>query len=66
MLTESDSRREFIKKSAYVVPIILSLNVALVEARAASMPENQGRGDPPPRGNRGGGRPSRPTRDPGR
>ena len=36
MFTESDSRREFIKKSAYIVPAVLSLNVALVEARAGS------------------------------
>lgn len=31
-----DSRREFLKKSAYVVPAVLTLNLALVEARAAS------------------------------
>jgi hypothetical protein len=31
-----DSRREFLKKSAYVVPVVLTLNLALVEARAAS------------------------------
>ncbi len=62
MLTGSDSRRDFIKKSVYVVPMIFSLNVALVEASSASMPPNQGRGGDPPHGNRGN-RGKRPTRD---
>jgi hypothetical protein len=31
-----DSRRDFMKKGAYVVPAVLTLNLALVEARAAS------------------------------
>lgn len=62
MLTANDSRREFLKKSAYVVPTILSLNVALVEARASSMPDpNMGKGGSPPRGQRPSNRP--PTRD---
>ena len=65
MLLGSDSRREFLRKSVYVVPTILSLNVALVEARAASMPANQGRGQRPPQGEREP-RDRRPTRDLGR
>jgi hypothetical protein len=37
MVTKNDaSRREFLKTSAYVVPAVLTLNLALVEARAAS------------------------------
>jgi len=37
MFTNDDtSRRDFLKKTAYVVPVVLSLNLALVEARAAS------------------------------
>jgi hypothetical protein len=52
MKRNSDSRRQFLKKSAYVVPAILSLNVALVEARAASMDEDRGRGRSGPRGQR--------------
>ena len=55
MFTGSDSRLEFIKKSAYIVPAVLSLNVALVEARAGSPagpcdgggPPGQGGGGPP-------------------
>ena len=62
MLSGSDSRREFLTKSVYIVPTILSLNVALVEARAASMPPNRGRGRGPHRGPRED-RPMRPTRD---
>ena len=67
MFTESDSRREFIKKSVYVVPAVLSLNVALVEARAGSPrgpcgdgAPGQGGGGPPgclPPGQGGGGPP---------
>jgi len=33
---DGDSRRDFLKKTAYVVPAVLTLNLALVEARAAS------------------------------
>lgn len=33
---DRDSRREFLKKGAYVLPAVLTLNLALVEARAAS------------------------------
>ena len=65
MLSDNDSRRDFLKKSVYVVPTILSLKVALVEARAASMPSNQGRGESPPTGEREP-RERRPTRDLGR
>ena len=35
---ENETRRDFIKKAAYVVPAVLSVNVALVEARAGSPP----------------------------
>lgn len=65
MLTGSDSRRGFLKKSVYVVPTILTLKLALVEARAASMPPNQGRGDSPPQGHRED-RETRPSRELGR
>jgi len=48
MFTNDDaSRRDFLKKTAYVVPVVLSLNLALVEARAAS-PEPAPR-DPMPK-----------------
>ena len=37
MATNSDdSRRDFIKKAAYVVPAVLTLNLALAEASSAS------------------------------
>ena len=37
MVTNSgDSRREFIKKAAYVVPAVLTLNLALAKASSAS------------------------------
>lgn len=36
MSEHEDSRRDFIKKAAYVVPAVLSLNLALAEARAGS------------------------------
>jgi len=37
MMSElEDSRRDFIKKAAYVVPAVLSLNLALAEAKAGS------------------------------
>lgn len=41
-LNDGDSRREFLKRIAYVAPAVLTLNLALVEASAAS-------GEPPPR-----------------
>lgn len=66
MLTGLDSRREFIKKSVYVVPTILSLQVALVEARASSLPLDPDiygrRGERPPLGERAQ-RDTRDTRD---
>jgi hypothetical protein len=43
---DGDSRREFLRKSAYVVPAVLTLNLALVEARAAS---NEPPRDPMPK-----------------
>jgi hypothetical protein len=63
-LDGSGSRREFIKKAAYAVPAILSVNVALVAARAASHEmEEGGKGGSTPRGQRGSkGTPSRSTR----
>jgi hypothetical protein len=44
-----ESRREFLRKGAYVVPAVLTLSVTLVEARAGSMDigPNQGRGEDP-------------------
>jgi hypothetical protein len=54
MADERDgSRRDFIKKAAYIAPTVLTLSVALVEARAGSG-GGSGR-DPMPR-----------TREPGR
>jgi hypothetical protein len=38
-----DSRRGFLRKSAYVVPAVLTLNLALVEARAGSDDEDEDR-----------------------
>jgi hypothetical protein len=35
-MEQDDSRRGFIKKALYVVPAVVSLNLALVEARAGS------------------------------
>jgi hypothetical protein len=64
MATDHDSgtRRDFIKKAAYVVPAVLSVNVALVAARAGSheagMPN---KGEDPGRGMRSGERMERRT-----
>ena len=68
MLTGTDSRRGFLKKSVYVVPAIVTLNVALVEARAGSdMSPEPFRGGDMPRGQRDGeSRPTRDSRDTGR
>ena len=49
---ESGTRRDFMKKAAYVVPAVMSVNVALVAARAGSNmdPEQLGRkGEAPSR-----------------
>lgn len=47
---ESGTRREFIKKAAYVVPAVLSVNVALVAARAGSHEMQMGgKGEAPSR-----------------
>jgi hypothetical protein len=60
MLTDhenGDTRREFIKKAAYVVPAVLSVNVALVTARAGSHdidPRTGGKGETSQRGARDG------------
>ena len=61
-LTRNDSRRDFIKKAAYVVPAILSLNVALVAARAGSPMQEGGKGGAPARGQRPDGTPQRRSR----
>ena len=65
MLTENssgDTRRDFMKKAAYVVPVVLSVSVALVEARAASHEmQSGGKGDAPTRGARDGEREQRRT-----
>jgi hypothetical protein len=36
MLQTNDSRRDFLKKTAYVTPLILTMNVSLAEAGAGS------------------------------
>ena len=60
--TGADTRRGFIKKAAYVVPAVLSVNVALVSARAGSHEMQMGvKGESPDRGARVGERPSRRT-----
>ncbi len=66
MLTENgsgDTRRDFMKKAAYMVPAVLSVSVALVEARAGSHDETQmgGKGEAPDRGARDGEREQRRT-----
>jgi hypothetical protein len=38
MLTSGSSRRDFLKKTAYVAPLILTLNVSLAQASAGSGP----------------------------
>ena len=59
----SESRRDFVKKAVYVVPTILSMNVALVAARAGSDDAEQGgMGGSSPRGTRTGSSPQRPSR----
>jgi len=57
----SGTRREFIKKAAYVVPAVLSVNVALVTARAGSPEAMSGKGESPMRGARDGERQQRRT-----
>lgn len=52
MLSKSD-RRQFIKKATYVVPAIFTLDVALVEASAASKPPKGPKGSKGPKGPRG-------------
>jgi hypothetical protein len=64
MLTDhenSDTRREFIKKAAYVVPAVLSVSVALVTARAGSDTRMGGKGVAPESGARDGERQQRRT-----
>ena len=59
----SKSRRDFVKKAVYVVPAILSMQVALVEARAGSDDVEQGgMGGSSPRGERKKSSPQRPSR----
>jgi len=60
----SGNRRDFMKKAAYVVPAVLSMNIAIVEARAGSgEPEllQRRKGKAPERGARDGGRTERRT-----
>jgi hypothetical protein len=38
MFESHDSRRDFLKKTAYVTPLILTMNVSLAEAQAGSGP----------------------------
>ena len=56
----SGNRRDFIKKAAYVVPAVMSVNVALVSARAGSHQMGMGaKGEAPSRGARDGERAER-------
>ena len=49
------NRRDFLKKAAYVVPAVLSVNVALVSARAGSHDHRMGaKGEAPRSGARDG------------
>ena len=65
MSTENESvgnRRDFLKKAAYVVPAVLSVNVALVAARAGSDEKQMGgKGSSYERGARDGERNQRQT-----
>jgi hypothetical protein len=57
------TRRDFVKKAAYVVPTILSMHVALVEARAGSgNAQMGGTGESSPRGVREQSPPERDAR----
>lgn len=38
MFESDDSRRDFLKKTAYVTPLILTMKVSLAEAQAGSSP----------------------------
>ena len=60
--SETGTRRDFIKKAAYVVPAVLSVNVALVAARAGSHEMQMGgKGESPSRAERATARPMRRT-----
>jgi hypothetical protein len=52
----SGNRRDFLKKAAYVVPTIMSVNVALVSARAGSLDpvQQRAKGESTNRGSRDG------------
>jgi hypothetical protein len=57
------TRRDFIKKAAYVVPAVLSVNVALVTAASGSEPGMPNKGEDPGRGMRTGERMPRRSRE---
>ena len=61
---ESGNRRDFIKKAAYVVPAVMSVNVALATARAGSHDHKMGaKGAEVRQGARNGARPERQRRE---
>jgi hypothetical protein len=45
MFETNESRRDFLKKTAYVTPFILTMNVSLAEAQAGSRPPVDAAGD---------------------
>jgi len=60
---QRESRRDFVKKAVYIVPAVLSINIALVEARAGSHDMQMGgAGGASPRGTRKASEPGRDAR----
>jgi hypothetical protein len=57
-LFENGNRRDFLRKTAYVVPAIMSVNVALASARAGSLDpiQQRAKGASTNRGSRDGER----------